>query len=202
MKKIARLTCLCVVVMSLAATSIFAIAGEGGNQTDYGEGLFIPAVYDLEGAWNTSDHKFTAQAKSYTGSGGAHNSIALDEHEVSLNAVASNKPLKWSDELLNQLPYKNTLKYSYDYLRGDTDVMDIKDLRVDLGNQGLKYKTNYIPFAGEVEGAEIEAEMGKDMMLKFESDYVPMVGRVDGLKFNASYDDNASVSLRYKIKID
>lgn len=179
-----------------------ALADSGSINTQYTD-FFIPAVYPIENAWNEHDHDFTATVNAPGSAEESLNSavgddVIIPDNKDQLSLKASKKSEKdWVDSMMEKLPYKNTIKYTWDVVDGDVDLMGVKNLRADAGNRGLTYKTNYIPFAGNVEGTKIQADFGKDTELKFESDYVPLVGRVDGLKFKTSVGDGADISLRY-----
>ena len=184
-----------------------ALADDSITNDNYTE-FFIPAVYPIENAWNEQSYDFTADVSAGSDSISAESLNTLEPASISdplyykAPEKFEKKDKNWEEELLDKLPYKNTLKYTWDFVDGDVDVMDVKNLRVDRGNRGLSYKTSFVPFAGDVDGTEIRAEVGEDTRLKFESDYVPMMGRMEGLKFKASLGDGASVSLRYKSEVN
>ncbi len=124
---------------------------------------------------------------------------------VQSTAALSQEQKMSKDEFVNNLveeiPYGEKLKATWDFMDGEVDVMGIKNLRVDAGNKGLKYKTTRLPMVGYIKDGEITAELGEDSRLTFETENVPFVGRINGLKFHSSVGDDARVSLRYTISL-
>ncbi len=107
----------------------------------------------------------------------------------------------YAEHLMNKIPYSQSLKYSWHVVDGDVDLY-FEDLRVDRGNKGISYTTQSLPMFGEIDGAELRAELGEDSQLSFQSDYMPFVGHVDGFQFRAAAGtDDSRISLRYKIDL-
>lgn len=107
------------------------------------------------------------------------------------------------DRILDILPFKNTLKQTWNVIDGDVDLMNIEGFRFDRGNKGLMYKTNVIPFMGEVDGMEIEFCAGEDNEINFESSAIPFVGEVEGFNLKSSVsEDNSRVYMQYTYKFD
>lgn len=106
---------------------------------------------------------------------------------------------KFVDNLMEKIPYSKTLKYTWDVMDGDVDLVGVKNLRADVSNRGLKYQSDTLPFIGKLEDARLTAEMGKDNNLIYESSRLPLVGRVDGMEFRTSVGDDSAISIRYKI---
>lgn len=105
------------------------------------------------------------------------------------------------DNTLAKIPYSKQLKATWKVIDGDVDLY-MKGLRVDRGNKGVEYTTDYVPFMGPVEGVMFKAEAGEDNKLKFESSHIPFVGHVEGFKFKSSVGEEASVSVRYNVSLD
>jgi len=206
--------CLAILCIGICAITSFSNAANAQNddynasQNSYDESLFIPVVYTLDNAWNTQNHDFTTPvAMPIIPETISDENIAAQEHvQIPKGELKEKKSLKaesenFGEKMLKKLPFKNTLKYTWDIIDGDEDVY-FEGLRLDRGNMGLEYKTKDIPVVGTVEAIEIKAEMGKSAKLQFESDYIPMVGRVEGFNFKATAGKNSNVSLRYKTDID
>lgn len=109
------------------------------------------------------------------------------------------KKEKIEDKILSMLPYKNTLKHTWNVIDGDVDLLTIEGLRFDRGNIGVAYTTRFIPFMGDVDGFKMEFCAGKDMEVNFESDVTPFVGKVKGLSFKGTAGEDSKISFRYKI---
>ena len=103
------------------------------------------------------------------------------------------------DNLVEEIPYGEEIRATWKFMDGDVDVMGVENLRVDISNAGLKYKTDSLPFIGEMNGGEFTAELGEDSRLTYESEHVPFIGRIEGMKFHSSVGDDARVSIRYTI---
>ena len=184
--------------------SPFAVKDAYANDAN----LFLPSVYALESDWKNTQHDFSQQnngiayAEQTLQTGIADDALLSQPESLNYSNQAKKKEDKdFADKILDKLPYKHTLKYTWNVIDGDEDL-GMKGLRADIGNKGVSYKTNYIPLAGNVEGTHIKAEMGDDQRLTLESDQMPLRGRVDGFKFKASVGDDARVSVRYKKKLE
>ena len=131
------------------------------------------------------------------------NKVALiDDNESEYKPKAKSKQ-DFADELLDKLPYKNTLKHTWNVIDGDVDLIGVEGLRFDRGNTGVMYKTSTIPFMGEVDGMEIEFCAGEDHEINFESSVVPFVGKVDGFQMKSSIkEDNSRVYVSYTYSFD
>lgn len=186
--------------------SIQDVLADSEKQNEKYTDFFIPAVYPIENAWNNEPHDFRKAKLDQSDALTAQDLNAIEPaahtpQQDALNYKSEESGMdekEWVGKVLKKLPYKNTIKYTWDVMEGDVDLMDVKNFRADVGNRGVTYKTNYIPLMGNVEGTHIQADLGKDTELKFESDYFPLIGRKDGLKFKASVGDGANISLRYK----
>jgi len=165
--------------------------------------LFIPAVYPIENAWQTQTYDFKTPV------GPAIVTDTKQNNDISVANKVKNTPKKeyksddedededFGDKILNKLPFKNSLKYTWNVIDGDIDLY-FEGLRFDRGNKGLEYKTDTLPYFGKIDGMRIKAEMGESQKLTFETDYIPLMGRVDGFNFKASASDNSKISFRYK----
>ena len=127
----------------------------------------------------------------------ANSNAATDKNKKNFKSGAD----EFVERLMEEIPYKKSLKYTWNVIDGDVDVY-FKDLRVDRKNKGLTYTMNSLPLIGEIEGGELKAMLGEDSKLTFKSDYMPFVGRIDGfqLQMTAGTDDS-NISLRYKTAI-
>lgn len=169
--------------------------------------LFIPAVYNIESAWAEQSYDFSKSVPEPVSSGDIDYSyetpVGLEQLAIAYGGGDHKSDGKeMLDRLIKKIPYKNTLKYTWDVIDGDVDL-GVKNLRVDRGNKGITYKTNHIPMLGEMEGTQIKAEAGEDTKLTLTSDRVPFGNRVEGLRFKASVgNDDSNISLRYQTSID
>ena len=174
-------------------------------------GLFIPAVYNVQADWKTNKDQFSNVEQNYNAPAEAlntQNASALSEDlNVSQSAQSfssdndsSGKQLE--KQILDMIPYKNTARHTWRTLKGDEDL-GVEGLRVDAGNLGLLYETLDMPILGKTEGTKLTAEVGKKQRLTFESDYMPTQGRIEGLKFKAGFENGgAQIGFRYNKKFD
>ena len=167
--------------------------------------IFESSSSHIEYLWHDPSYDFRLNSGP-----GARAPIAFSESPEALDVqVASNEALKvsgrsaeedegqkYADKILEKIPYSKQLKSTWKVIDGDVDLY-VKGLRIDRGNKGLEYKTDYVPFMGSVEGVMFKAEVGEDSKMKLESSHIPFVGDVDGFKFKSSVGEDASVSLRY-----
>ncbi|NCO04323.1 MAG: hypothetical protein GW903_09050 [Alphaproteobacteria bacterium] len=108
---------------------------------------------------------------------------------------------KFEDKLLSMLPYKNTLKHTWNVIDGDVDLLTVEGLRFDRGNRGIAYTTSFIPMIGDVDGFEMEFCAGKDMEINFKSDVTPFIGKLEGLSFRGKAGEDSAISFRYTVKL-
>ena len=174
---------------------ISSIGASNAQSTAQNTLLFIPAVYPIESAWNTQQYDFTTPAAIPIATENTNEANVADAATPKKD-YKPDKDKDIGDKILSKLPFKNTLKYTWNVIDGDTDIY-FEGLRVDRGNRGLEYKTDALPYFGKVDGMKIKAEMGEKQKLTFETDYMPMVGRVDGLRLKASAGNKSEVSFRY-----
>lgn len=117
-------------------------------------------------------------------------------------ALSEEKKIEKKDfinNLIEEIPYGEEIHATWKFMDGDVDVIGVENLRVDFSNAGLKYKTDTLPFIGEVNGGEFTAELGEDSRLTYESENMPFIGRIEGMKFHSSVGDDARISVRYTI---
>ncbi len=200
----------------LAFTSVFAVLSNSAfaDEISYPNNGFLQgyslSAYENEYSWrhNAGDYTVPVDAPTLVevDSGISHELINPDDDLVL--QVSEDKDAKefeeeeFVDKILSKIPYSKTLKSTWNVIDGDVDLY-VEGLRVDRGNKGVTYKTNTIPFMGEVDGVQFKASAGEDNKLSFESSVVPFVGHVEGLKFKSSVgDDDSQVSLRYNISLD
>ena len=168
------------------------------------QGGFTISAYQNEFKWRHQNNDYGTPVAPATTHGDDTLSLSKDDAGEALEqesqASFKEDDEDFVDKIMGKIPYSNTLKATWNFIDGDTDVM-VEGLRVDRGNKGLVYKTNYMPFAGNVDGMQFKAEMGEDMELIYESDTLPLVGRVEGMRFKSSVGDDAQVSLRYSMKL-
>jgi hypothetical protein len=91
---------------------------------------------------------------------------------------------------------------SWKVIDGDVDLY-FEGLRADRGNNGVEYKSNTIPFIGEMEKSEWKVDAGEDMKFTFISKALPFVDDIEGFHFKTtiSEDDNRAYA-RYTIAFD
>ncbi len=166
------------------------------NITSNPQELFIPAVYSIENAWHKQDYDFTTDISNAPVP--LHKTPDSNVRDNAYTSYNQTDEEEWMDNILNQLPYKNTLKYTWEIVDGEADLMGVQNLRADAGNKGITYKTSTIPLTGNLKDAHIQADIGEETALKFESEYIPVIGRVEGLQFKSSVGSDAELSLRYK----
>lgn len=172
------------------------------------QNLFIPAVYAVEGAWNEQPYDFSKNVPEPISTHDTDYSyetpVGLDELAV---AYGGGKQVKSDgkeliDGIMHHVPYKNTLKHTWNVIDGDVDL-GVTNLRMNRRNKGVTYKTNHIPLVGEMKGTQIRADAGEDNKLTLTSDRLPFGGRVEGMQFKASVgNDDSNISLRYNQSID
>ncbi|NCT40728.1 MAG: hypothetical protein GW778_03585 [Alphaproteobacteria bacterium] len=191
---------LCVGFFAFIGFSTIASAQNTDQQN-----LFIPSVYTLDNAWNTQKHDFTQTeaVPIILDTQDAMNIADAQNKDVAPNADKNQAAFKskddedWEDKLLDKLPYKNTLKYTWKIIDGKENIY-FEGLRVDRGNKGLEYRTQDVPFIGKVDALKMRAEIGESSNLIFESDYIPLLGRKEGFNFKATAGSDSNVSIRYK----
>lgn len=206
-----KTTRLPLVLLSMLALSTGpAIAGENNNN---GEGLprFVTSSYQNEFGWRYHNADFRGAAPaSEPGTTGqafeqglaAANPQALIETAMPLKEKTVSNEQDYIDNMLDKVPYSKQLKATWNFIDGDTDVY-FEGLRVDRGNKGLQYRTNTVPFMGEVEGVEIKAEAGEEQAIGFKSSHIPFFGPVEGLELKAAAGtDSSKASVRYTVSLD
>lgn len=186
----------CLTVLGTGICAFISFTGASNAQsTVQNTSLFIPAVYPIENAWNTQNYDFmTPVAVSITTESTSDTNVA--DSQAPKKEYKPDKDKDIGEELIDKLPFKNTLKYTWDFIDGDTDLY-FEGLRFDRGNRGLEYKTNALPYFGNVEGMKIKAEVGEKHKVTFETDYMPLVGRIEGLNLKATAGSKNAVSFRY-----
>lgn len=172
---------------------------QGASQASF----FIPKTYPTAHAWREDPYDFKPDTPDEYALGTANTqSLNTASDPLLLNDDISPLAARFKEEdlgeaFLKQLPYKEELSYTWKVVKGDVDIY-FENLRVDRGNRGLTYKSNYIPFMGESLNMRWKAELGKDNQLTFTSDTFPVVGPVKGLQFRAKAGEDNAVSLRYR----
>lgn len=177
------------------------------QQPSQPQSLFIPAVYSVDGAWNEQSYDFSRNVPEPISTQDTDYSY---ESPVGLDALAAaygggqqvkSDGKEFIDGIMHHVPYKNTLKHTWNVIDGDVDL-GVTNLRMNRRNKGVTYKTNHIPLVGEVKGTELRADAGEDTKLTLTSDRLPFGGRVEGLQFKASVgSDDSNISLRYHREI-
>lgn len=154
--------------------------------------------------WKLSTHQpvdTTAEDDFTLSKNGAPTPEALAAIEPAAKRAAP-KEKKIEDRLLSMLPYKDTLKHTWNVIDGDVDLLTVEGLRFDRGNKGVAYTTSFIPFMGDVDGFEMEFCAGEDMEINFESDAIPFMNKVDGLSFKGSAgEEDNRISFRYTMQL-
>ena len=117
-------------------------------------------------------------------------------------ASRSMEDRNWEDEILEKIPHGERLKYMWNVVDGDVDL-HFTGLRFDRGNTGVSYKTNYVPFIGEMDTVQFRFDAGEENEISFKTSHVPFAGDLQGLNFKASTGDSGSkISARYTIALD
>ena len=200
------------VLFSVLMTSTGSVLADDMHNNHNGLPLYTISAYENEFKWRDPDYDFRRNegtaAPSKTAAGHKKNTPPPDDLSLlTLNSYSDDSARKQDeeedaiDEILENIPYSNSLKSTWKVLDGDVDLY-VEGLRVDRGNKGLVYKTSTMPFMGEVEGVNIRAEVGEDNKVKLESSVIPFIGQVEGLKFKSSVGEDSAISVRYKISLD
>lgn len=106
------------------------------------------------------------------------------------------------DQILAMVPHGDKMKQAWNIIDGDVDLY-VEDLRFNRKNTGVTYKTNFVPFMGEVKGVELKFDVGEENAFSFESDIVPFVGQLDGFKFSGKAgDEDSRIGMRYTFALD
>lgn len=104
--------------------------------------------------------------------------------------------------LMDMIPYAEEMKYMWDIADGDVDIY-FKGLRFDAGNKGMVYKSNFVPYIGNVSGMEYKLAAGEKPKFSIKSNYMPVIGKIDGMSYKASVKSgDARVFARYTIAFD
>ncbi len=164
--------------------------------------FFIPATLPTAQAWRHENYDFSNEnaARNIPPSLSDAALYGYDNANSALDSAGAGIPKfkedNIGDQLLDKVPYKKQMKYTWKLMKGDEDLY-FENLRVDRGNKGLVYKTNYVPFMGETQGTQIKVEVGEDTQLTYKSDAVPGLQRIEGLDFKVTAGSDSAISLRY-----
>jgi len=144
----------------LAIACVLVVAAQQIHaQNDDSRSLFIPAVYHLNNAWNTQDYDFSVPQNHYlTSDPEALNAIDTQSDKASFDETDKKEGFDGFDEkaLLNKLPGSKTLKYTWDVIDGDVDLIGVENLRADWRNRGLTYKNDI------TDSLQFQSALGKD----------------------------------------
>jgi hypothetical protein len=129
------------------------------------------------------------------------NIIFSNNNDSSFKSNFTENERSVEESILAQIPYGENFKYMWNVVDGDVDL-HFEGLRADRGNTGIAYKTNTVPFIGDVEGLQLKFEAGREQSFSFETNKMPLVGTIEGFNFKGSVGDNSKVFARYTIAFD
>ncbi len=106
------------------------------------------------------------------------------------------------DEILEKIPHGSKFKQMWNVVDGDVDLY-FTGLRADRKNRGLSYTLSNRSFIGDMNDIEIEFSAGNDSEVSFKTQTIPFMGQLEGFSLKGSAGMNDSkIFARYTVPLD